>query len=576
MSEQFKRGQRLSDIKASDLQKLANTSNDYNVRFTVSPPLKLLHAVGGGGMHLTWEANEGFWAQITYVNAGTGACGWIEVVPKSDGGFEPRLNGRKGDSASCPAYPIPQGPVPVGCYVYLLAGWQHTSADSDGITGQEYLFCPPIVTGFVQMGESSTEYYLFMGRTITDAVTTAGSTTITSASGNFQSSDEGSTVMGPGIPGREVNDGGVTQGSNVITSVSANFTSADIGQSVSGGTAIPSGTTIVSVQYPSEATMSAAATQTANPLIVQIGSSLTTISSVTNSTTAVLSQGATVSASNVSLTLATQSQVQAYRASIVMWNNGSWSGIADEPYTYVWFIPANNEAPLSSVRYFGQLVGYDAFGKPVWSAAFPAPYYSAIALMNSDGTWTTSTIGAYTVYSGHYFPSFGVVPDNPTQNCWLIVSNLGGNYGGTPFPNTAYFVEQYGVNSDGLPIFGTDMQGPYFPIKTPTTFTDHPSEWAISLDGFIQATKNVYQQVSPFILGQGWYAFGALPGTTGQPYTFPTAGNIYVGGGGGGSYSLYAGANGTDAAGSQFINGICVVVGTSGCGGSGADGGSSW
>jgi hypothetical protein len=70
---------------------------------------------------------------------------------------------------------------------------------------------------------------------------------------------------------RTVSGASLTAGSPTVTAPGANFTSSDVGRSISG-TGIPSGTSILSVQSATSATMDADATQTATGVTITIGS----------------------------------------------------------------------------------------------------------------------------------------------------------------------------------------------------------------------------------------------------------------------------------------------------------------
>jgi hypothetical protein len=149
-----------------------------------------------------------------------------------------------------------------------------------------------------------------------DGVTTATSTTITSATANFDTTnDVGATVVGPGLPAgtritsvtnattavlnnpatttseaaRTVTDGNTTSGSTTVTSATAAFASpADVNQNIAGA-GIPAGSTIVSVTNATTAVISQAATAT-SPRSVNDG--VTTLNSTTiSSATANFSAG---------------------------------------------------------------------------------------------------------------------------------------------------------------------------------------------------------------------------------------------------------------------------------------------
>lgn len=142
-------------------------------------------------------------------------------------------------------------------------------------------------------------------RTLTDGITTNNSPTLTSATAAFTSGDVGNPITGTNIPAatkilsrtsattvtlsknatgnaanvvfkiygdgnRTVTDATTTSGSQTLTSATAYFTSADIGKPVVGS-AIPAGTTIQSVTNTTTAVMSAHATQTIPSQYVTIG-----------------------------------------------------------------------------------------------------------------------------------------------------------------------------------------------------------------------------------------------------------------------------------------------------------------
>lgn len=144
-------------------------------------------------------------------------------------------------------------------------------------------------------------------RSVTDLVTTSGSPTVTSASAAFTSQDIGRPISGAGIPvassilsvesatqatmtanatatasgvaatiagfaSRSVSDLVTTEGSDVVTSASARFTSRDEGVTIRG-TGIPDSTTILSVQSPTQATMTAKASAAGTSVAAGIGQS---------------------------------------------------------------------------------------------------------------------------------------------------------------------------------------------------------------------------------------------------------------------------------------------------------------
>jgi hypothetical protein len=155
----------------------------------------------------------------------------------------------------------------------------------------------PVVIASLNMNKALVDYGTRMTRTVTDGVTVNASSTLTSATAAFTASDVGNPITGTNIQtsttisgytnattvtlskpatasgspvtfkiygdgNRSVMDAVTTHGSTTITSVTAYFTAADIGRPVCG-TTLTAGTTIVSVQSATSATLSAAAT---NPL----------------------------------------------------------------------------------------------------------------------------------------------------------------------------------------------------------------------------------------------------------------------------------------------------------------------
>lgn len=143
------------------------------------------------------------------------------------------------------------------------------------------------------------------GRTVTDAATTQGSTTLTSTSGAFTNDDVGRTVTSTATADATYTDG-ATNTNTTVTSATANFTSADVGKGISGGS-IPAGATISSVTNTTTVVISAAATTTATGVTITIAArqavqSGTTITSVTNATTVVLSLPAQATTSAATVT----------------------------------------------------------------------------------------------------------------------------------------------------------------------------------------------------------------------------------------------------------------------------------
>lgn len=194
---------------------------------------------------------------------------------------------------------------------------------------------------------------------------------------------------------RSVADGATTNGSPTLTSATAAFTSADAGNPIAG-TNIQGGTTISAVNSPTSITMSKNATATGSNLWVSlygdgnrtvmdafttsgsttitsstayfqaadigkpiVGASIlagTTISSVTNSTTAVLSQASNADAGNLTVTIGGTVVVYAVNgASITRTENGVLTTIASStdqllPNTTDWQL-SNTEYTTSTVTF---------------------------------------------------------------------------------------------------------------------------------------------------------------------------------------------------------------------------------
>jgi hypothetical protein len=161
---------------------------------------------------------------------------------------------------------------------------------------------PTVVTS-LNMNKTIVDYGTRMTRTVYDGVTN-GSVTLTSATAAFTSADVGNPITGTNIPAattisgytsatsvtlsqnatasgspvtfkiygdgnRTVIDAVTTHGSTTLTSATAYFTAADVGKPVTG-TTLSAGTTILSVQSSTSATISAAATNPTDDLGTRI------------------------------------------------------------------------------------------------------------------------------------------------------------------------------------------------------------------------------------------------------------------------------------------------------------------
>ena len=143
-------------------------------------------------------------------------------------------------------------------------------------------------------------------RTVTDGASTSASTTVTSVSAAFISADVGRAITGTAT--LTYVDGASTAASTTFTSASAAFIATDVGKAISGGS-IPAATTIASVTNGTTVVLSAATPTAATAVSFtitarQIIPTGTTIASVTNAFTAVLSVAATSTATAATLVLA--------------------------------------------------------------------------------------------------------------------------------------------------------------------------------------------------------------------------------------------------------------------------------
>ena len=142
-------------------------------------------------------------------------------------------------------------------------------------------------------------------RRVTDAVTTAASATLTSATAAFTSADVGKLILlnGGGATRNSSADGAMTSGARQLTATGT-FTDADVGRWVKVPGAGAAGADLISeiafVQSATVVRLVDAASTTVSTKTVQIVAPLaTTIAGVTNSTTATLGTTATTSLSGV-------------------------------------------------------------------------------------------------------------------------------------------------------------------------------------------------------------------------------------------------------------------------------------
>jgi|GEM_PF-3539294 len=177
----------------------------------------------------------------------------------------------------------------------------------------------PVVVTSVNLNKATVDYGTRMTRTITDGVTVNGSPTLTSATAVFTTADVGNPITGTNIPAsttisaytsatsvtlsnnatasgspvtfkvygdgnRTVMDAVTTSGSATLTSSTAYFTSADVGKAVVGSS-IAAGTTISSVTNSTTAVLSAAASQTVASMTMTIGGTVVVYSVAGNTIT---------------------------------------------------------------------------------------------------------------------------------------------------------------------------------------------------------------------------------------------------------------------------------------------------
>ncbi|MGH9280732.1 MAG: hypothetical protein ACRD12_21910 [Acidimicrobiales bacterium] len=188
-----------------------------------------------------------------------------------------------------------------------IASVQSTSQATMTATATATAFAGEIGALYTAANDPRRDVVGYQPRSVADLVTTNGSPTVTSASAAFTSQDIGRPISGAGIPvassilslesatkatmtanatatasgvsatiagfaSRSVSDLVTTDGSDVVTSASAGFTARDEGVTVRGP-GIPDSTTILSVQSPTQATMTAKATATASGVAADIGQS---------------------------------------------------------------------------------------------------------------------------------------------------------------------------------------------------------------------------------------------------------------------------------------------------------------
>ncbi len=148
MMNEFKRGQRFSDLSAKDLNRTSNSATDMRQRFTVSPPLEITVASGGGGPHIRLNPaalEAGFWAKLTSYSATTHGYAWQEVNLLTDGTFSVAPQGRSGTTTHSPAIEVNGKNISssLPLIAWLVPGFFDATANAEGVTGQEYLFSYP-------------------------------------------------------------------------------------------------------------------------------------------------------------------------------------------------------------------------------------------------------------------------------------------------------------------------------------------------------------------------------------------------------------------------------------------------
>lgn len=186
------------------------------------------------------------------------------------------------------------------------------------------------------------------------------------------------------LGGRVVTDGATTSGSAIVTSATIAFTQADVGRTIAG-TGIPGSTTIISVQGPTSATMSANATATATGVSVTITASATTVGNEAPELNVVPSDG------GLSLEIWARAVTGSAQSSQLPWWRTAFPRtfwrLGDEEW-------ANAEARPSLIGY---AVENPAWGNGPWNdwkqiAGLPNP--STFTLSRAFGTYRTDAIPA--------------------------------------------------------------------------------------------------------------------------------------------------------------------------------------
>lgn len=276
-------------------------------------------------------------------------------------------------------------------------------------------------------------------RTVTDMVTTSGSTTITSASANFVAGDLRKTIQAQNFaPGRILADAVFSSGSPTVTSATGNFTAADVGRhvstdnrtTISGFARIKSVTNGTTIVLDKSATASTTAVLLmADPFIV----------SITNSTTAVMNVPATASQSGRTLSIGYTNQGyplldQPGRGYFASANAGNWPNASSySELNYQALMPIylaanvwNGGEPPATAVYFPSTTGYMKTNRE-WYDQLPAGRFNGTVgtgygtLSQRPATCTTG-VGYWATDQGSWNASGadGVLYKCTARNTWTL------------------------------------------------------------------------------------------------------------------------------------------------------------
>lgn len=309
-----------------------------------------------------------------------------------------------------------------------------------------------------------------------------------------------------GLAGRTITDAILTSGSPTITSATANFTSSDVG-TVLLGNGIANGfdspnplqfppTTIASITSPTAAVMSAAATTT-----------------VSNGAVALASQWALgtemfsppFNYGPVSVTGEATTFSDNYGSSVLMLperEGGMTSSFSTRLYREMIY----GQYAIAERVYLGRLVGVDLFGTPIYTAKVePVEWY-----IQSDGTLATATITLEStgtsvkafsvtpmqyVSSGHggtgspYFYAINPILVPGGQAYWFDGQGPGAGF---PPPTGIFKAKQIDCTTTGCPVFGGECISPRSGTPQPSINYTPTTTYAYTGNNLVLSQPGVY------------------------------------------------------------------------------------